>query len=292
MSGNNNEKGFGVTRALPVNGWYAVGGSNGLARGDLMPATLFGSEMVVWRGEAGAVHAWENRCVHRGMRLTLGFVDGDTIGCRYHGWRYGAGGKCTYIPAHPEMPPPESFCVSTYPSHERHGLIWASTGAPEDRPPALGEMGGDLVFCRSLNVHAAPEDVAERTSRALFPPFRAPGLSGLHRASAPDADGLYRCAWTSGDGGSIEVAYESSEIAPGVLSVLARQGDAVETVVMAFQPISSGRTGVHILAGGGGSTAQRLHMAEWGRRLRWFLENPEVETSSWRPFAASEGVDA
>ncbi|HDS0942401.1 TPA: Rieske 2Fe-2S domain-containing protein, partial [Pseudomonas putida] len=35
-------------------------------------ATLMGQEMAVWRDDNGAVNVWENRCPHRGLRLTLG----------------------------------------------------------------------------------------------------------------------------------------------------------------------------------------------------------------------------
>lgn len=280
---NNNEKDFGVTGALPVNGWYAVGGSDGLAPGALMPATLFGAETVVWRGGDGSVHAWENRCRHRGMRLTLGFVDGDTLACRYHGWRYGAGGECVSIPAHPGMTPPDSFRVSTHACHERHGLIWVSIAADEDQPPAMDGIGDDVFFCRSLIVRARAEDVAARALRAVFPPFGQAGDSGWRPASPPDGDGHYR--WISGDGDAIEVAYAGAEIAPGVLSIEAKSGDGEERVVMALQPISSDKCGVHILAGGTRPAARRLHYAGWGQRLRWFLENPDAETSSWRPWA-------
>jgi phenylpropionate dioxygenase-like ring-hydroxylating dioxygenase large terminal subunit len=73
------------------------------------------------------------------MRLQFGFVDGRTgSSCRYHGWRFGGDGKCAYIPAHPDMTPPDDFCVPAFPSAaEATGLIWTSTGDPGDSPPDL-----------------------------------------------------------------------------------------------------------------------------------------------------------
>ena len=68
-----------ATSPLEPDNWYAVGGSQGLPIGSVMPATILGKELVVWRDSGGAVHAWDNRCVHRGMRLSLGFVDGDML---------------------------------------------------------------------------------------------------------------------------------------------------------------------------------------------------------------------
>ncbi|NBP72426.1 MAG: hypothetical protein EBU57_04455 [Alphaproteobacteria bacterium] len=35
---------------FPDNAWYAVGGSDALASGDVIPVHLFGEERVAWRG--------------------------------------------------------------------------------------------------------------------------------------------------------------------------------------------------------------------------------------------------
>ncbi|ACK82921.1 Rieske (2Fe-2S) protein [Methylorubrum extorquens] len=115
-------------------GWYA------LALGaDIEPSTsagtrLFGYELVVWRDAAGAVHVWEDRCPHRGMRLSFGFVRGDHIACLYHGWRYDAAGQCRYIPAHPDLEVSPMIRTRTYPCRERAGLIWVRWGRPADAP--------------------------------------------------------------------------------------------------------------------------------------------------------------
>ncbi|WP_246690321.1 Rieske (2Fe-2S) protein [Methylorubrum populi] len=115
-------------------GWYAVA-----LGADIEPSTsagtrLFGHELVVWRDAAGAVHVWEDRCPHRGMRLSFGFVRGDHIACLYHGWRYDAAGQCRFIPAHPDLDVSPMIRTRTYPCRERAGLIWVRWGAPPDAP--------------------------------------------------------------------------------------------------------------------------------------------------------------
>ena len=42
-----------------------------------------------------------------GVRLSLGHVTDDTVVCPYHAWNYDGTGRCTLIPAHPELTPPE-----------------------------------------------------------------------------------------------------------------------------------------------------------------------------------------
>lgn len=96
---------------------------------DVPPGTSIGvrvdnAEYVVWRDADGKVHIWEDRCPHRGMKLSLGFVRGDRIACLYHGWEYGTDGRCQKIPAHPELPVPDSITVDTFGAVESSGLIW------------------------------------------------------------------------------------------------------------------------------------------------------------------------
>ena len=70
---------------------------------------LSGEERVVWRAADGAVQIWEDRCPHRGMRLSLGFVRGNALNCLYHGWEYSAAGPCVRIPAHPDLAVPPTI---------------------------------------------------------------------------------------------------------------------------------------------------------------------------------------
>lgn len=145
------------------NSWYAIGGSTALAAGEVSTARLFGEERVVWRGEDGASHVWHNQCIHRGMRLQYGFVDQNRLSCRYHGWRFGGDGKCAQIPAHPDMTPPDDFCVPAYRSVESDGLIWTTTGEPGDAPPDLSAFE-NLTFCRSVVIDTAAAEVAGAVS--------------------------------------------------------------------------------------------------------------------------------
>jgi nitrite reductase/ring-hydroxylating ferredoxin subunit len=166
---------------MTVAAWVAVGGSAGLAPGAVMPAIVRGTELAVWRDAAGAVHAWRDRCPHRGMRLSMGFVDGDgRLACRYHGWRFGAGGTCATIPAHPGRPAPDDISAQVFASQERDGLIWVALA---DTAP-LGEIaspGEELVFCRSLVVRAGIEAVIDAAEALVL----APGIARTERAGAP-----------------------------------------------------------------------------------------------------------
>ena len=117
--------------------WFAVALSADLKHGMTMPCCLSGTDLAIWRSASGQAFVWGDRCPHRGMRLSQGFVRGEALSCIYHGWQYGSDGGCVAIPAHPDLVPPKSICATTYQCAEVDGLIWATLAATSDPVPAL-----------------------------------------------------------------------------------------------------------------------------------------------------------
>ena len=120
---------------------------------------LWGQELALWRADDGHVNAWENRCLHRGVRLTIGVNLGHELMCQYHGWRYAnRTASCTYIPAHPADAPARTICNRTYPVLERGGLVWAALDAAAD-PTTLPELADDGLVLRPLPLNVPPGEV-------------------------------------------------------------------------------------------------------------------------------------
>lgn len=124
--------------------WIPVALSADIEAGTSAGTLVNGEERVVWRDDKGEIHVWEDRCPHRGMRMSFGFVRGDHIACLYHGWRYDTGGQCRYIPAHPDLDVPQTIKVPTFAATERAGIIWM---APE---------GADAAELSTLHETAEP----------------------------------------------------------------------------------------------------------------------------------------
>ena len=102
----------------------------------VMRAQAAGQDLVVWRASNGDIAAWDNRCPHRGMALSHGFVRGDALACLYHGWHYASSGKCSLILAHPDLEPPGTIQTRAFGVAERDGVLWVSIDGPAE-PPAL-----------------------------------------------------------------------------------------------------------------------------------------------------------
>ncbi len=146
-----------------------------------LPALLQGQALVLWRDAQGAVHAWADKCPHRGAKLSLGrvvhvrrevstgqassVVDAhSTLECAYHGWQFGAAGRCTLVPAMPDFAPPATHGATVFGACEAHGLVWVQLHADAaQRIPRFA--AGDDAGLRQ--VHCGPYDVATSAPRVV-----------------------------------------------------------------------------------------------------------------------------
>lgn len=141
--------------------WHPVMPGHALRAGvNVLACCVLGQDLALWRSAAGQVQAWEDRCPHRGVALSLGRIQGDRLACAYHGWEYAAGsGRCVAIPALPDIPVPGKVGVKTFTALERQGMVWVHTGAgPSDPAPAADAMA-PARFLRTIGLHASTQRV-------------------------------------------------------------------------------------------------------------------------------------
>ncbi len=140
--------------------WYPIASSTDLPFRHVFHGQLLGREFAVWRADDGNVNVWENRCLHRGVRLSIGINEGAELKCQYHGWRYAnRSAGCTYIPAHPADAPARRITNRTYPCREAHGLIWASNNQTAPFVDILAAPTHSWLALRPMPVNAEPDAV-------------------------------------------------------------------------------------------------------------------------------------
>ncbi|MCE2564520.1 aromatic ring-hydroxylating dioxygenase subunit alpha [Komagataeibacter sp. FNDCF1] len=146
--------------------WYPVALERDI--GDRpVAAMLLDEPLVVYRAGEDIVVA-HDLCPHRGVPLSLGSGDGTGIACAYHGFRFGAAGRCVRIPAHPDNAIPSRMNLRTYPVVRRYGLVWtclrpdgqwprdaATISASADIPlmPHWNDAGFQQIVCPSIDIH-------------------------------------------------------------------------------------------------------------------------------------------
>lgn len=128
--------------AVLIQDWFAVARSNDVVAEKPLAVRLLGHDVVVWRSDKG-VRAWQDLCIHRGAKLSLGSVRSNCLVCPYHAWEYDASGRCVRMPAHPDQPPPAKAHAYVFRAMEQYGLIWVSLGDSTQGPPAFVEAFDD-----------------------------------------------------------------------------------------------------------------------------------------------------
>jgi phenylpropionate dioxygenase-like ring-hydroxylating dioxygenase large terminal subunit len=116
------------------NCWYVAAWDHELIDGRLLARTILEKPVLLYRGDSGRVVALDNRCCHRGAKLSNGRREGDDIRCMYHGLKFDPGGRCIQIPGQENIP--KGLGVRSYPVVERQTLIWIWMGDPERADPA------------------------------------------------------------------------------------------------------------------------------------------------------------
>ena len=124
-------------------GWFRVASSADLPRGSVRPLRYFGRDLVAFRSSTDEVRVLDAHCPHLGAHLGHGGrVEGESIRCPFHGWRFDADGRCVEIPNARRIPSRAE--VRAWPVHEVNGMVMvyhhAREEAPSWRVPAMPEM--------------------------------------------------------------------------------------------------------------------------------------------------------
>ena len=223
----------------------AVALSRDVPASRVIRASLGELDLAVWRSASGVLSAWENRCPHRGMRLSHGFVRGERLACLYHGWHYSTKGFCEIIPAHPELTPPRTFCTAQYGVIENTGIIWVSNERtdtlPDHTQPTLlvPTLPDQLQAIRSLSFKASVANV----TRAFYenPP---PDMVSSKFSGSVASENILQFDDPSGMCGALLLLHSS-------------QGNNVT---------------VHVLGGEQCSVDELMNLSRWSESVRRYAE--------------------
>lgn len=127
-----------------LNVWHPVLPSWGVSDAPV-GITRLGQNIVVWRDRDGAVHALEDRCPHRGARLSMGWNLGDRVACWYHGIEVDGSGTVGKVPAIANCPLEGQACVKSYPVQERNGAIFLFFGDGSGAEPCALDLPEQLT---------------------------------------------------------------------------------------------------------------------------------------------------
>jgi phenylpropionate dioxygenase-like ring-hydroxylating dioxygenase large terminal subunit len=160
-----------------ANVWTMVALGRALIPGKPLALLVAGERVVLFRDSAGAPAALIDRCPHRGVALSFGRVEEGEIQCPFHGWRFGADGRCVSTPWNPEAKR-ESLSATALPVREAGGVLWLFTG----RGPAPSEpIPPDALL--QPNTHLFAQSVVWKVhwTRVMENMLDSPHVAFVHR---------------------------------------------------------------------------------------------------------------
>ena len=168
------------------NGWFPVGESHRLAKGQLQSLHMLGQDIVLYRTEQGIANVIGAYCPHLGAHLGYGgTIQGEDIVCPFHKWQYGLDGKCTAACNAKKTP---QASVKTYHVREKNGAIFIWHDVKGREPfweiPDLEETTSDEYRLLKSEVHTInthPQEAFENQPDSLH-------LETLHGYKLTKAD--------------------------------------------------------------------------------------------------------
>jgi phenylpropionate dioxygenase-like ring-hydroxylating dioxygenase large terminal subunit len=181
--------------AYPRSQWYIAGygaefGSKTFGR------RIFDEPIIFFRTEEGEPVALWGLCAHRFMPLENTETRSGSVVCPYHGYAYGADGRCHTIPTGAK-PSPHAR-LKRYPVFERGPFVWIWMGDPDaadiDLLPDLADigLGNDQSGWRIDRGTTFTSRV--RAALIVDNLFDLSHLAFIHQKSVPGGEGLVMIA--------------------------------------------------------------------------------------------------
>ena len=161
--------------------WYLACLPEELDKQNPLKRKIVGKDLVIFQNKKGAISILEDRCCHRNVHLSLGYVKDDCIKCAYHGWEYNTDGECVHIPSFPEGESiPTTARVAKYTTQVKHKAVWVWVGDPAKSSatpiPPMEEMD---TYPRVYNYHYLDADL-QLVAESLIDAYH---INHVHRNS-------------------------------------------------------------------------------------------------------------
>ncbi len=118
--------------------WLPILLSEELAEKDGAPVRVkhLSERLLAFRDTDGKIGLIDEFCPHRGASLWFGRNEECGLRCPYHGWKFDRTGQCVDVPSEAvESGYAKKIKLTSYPTVEKGGVIWAYLGKPENMPP-------------------------------------------------------------------------------------------------------------------------------------------------------------
>lgn len=160
------------------NGWFSLGASDMVKKGQVVETTVLGQKLAVFRGEDGKVGVLDVYCPHLNANLAHGKVKGNNLVCPFHAWEFNTEGACEHIPYCDKVP--QGAAVKKWIVDENWGIIMVWYHANNELPTWNTE--GHYTEIPQLKFHCRTSEVL----RIHLQDFNENGADHAHFAYVHD----------------------------------------------------------------------------------------------------------
>jgi len=147
-----------------VSGWVAVAWSDEIPTAGVEPLLVDGREYVLYRDEEGTPHVLDGHCRHLGAHLGYGgTVEGRSLRCPFHGWRWEPEGMCSDVPYSKRIP--VEARIGAWPVSERNGLILLWPDAEPGAEIPTWSFESDAERRLRMRAHGELADLSARCAK-------------------------------------------------------------------------------------------------------------------------------
>ena len=140
--------------------WYIICPSKELKRQQAKSFNLVRQRIVLFRGKTGGVKCLDAFCPHLGTDLGNGIVEGESLLCLFHKWKFNSDGELTDSPCGAHKRLVEKAKLNSYPTQEKFGFIWvfSSKEATHEIPKPIELFGQEVesLFLREVQLKVHP----------------------------------------------------------------------------------------------------------------------------------------
>lgn len=95
----------------------------------VVPVTILGEKLVLFRDEKGELGLIGRHCPHRGADMCYGRLEDNGLRCPFHGWHFDRQGQCVEQPGEPEgSQMHKQIRTTAYKAIEKNGIVFAYMG--------------------------------------------------------------------------------------------------------------------------------------------------------------------
>ncbi len=125
--------------------WYRVCKSNDLINKPLSK-NINGIPIVLFRGKEQKVGVLLDRCPHRNIQMSKGWVENENLVCRHHGWHFDTDGICKKVAQIKEDEENNERNAISFNSVEENGFIYVHCDASPKQFPQIKERPAEIKY--------------------------------------------------------------------------------------------------------------------------------------------------